>query len=68
MFLCKAWDFFSFSLDLDVELQVLVHGVDVVEDVLHDPGDDSHGVCVMEQSLKTRRRSTVIHRTTALIG
>lgn len=26
----------------DMKLQVFVHGIDVVEDVLHYPGDDSH--------------------------
>ena len=49
----------------DVELQVLVHGVDVVEDVLHDPWDDAHVVCVVQQALETRGRNTMVHGTTA---
>ena len=32
----------------DMKLQVLIHGVNVVEDVLNNPGDDSHHVWVMK--------------------
>ena len=39
------------STYLDVELQVLVHGIDVVKDVMHYPGDDPHSICVMEVTL-----------------
>lgn len=43
-----------------MELQVLVHGVDVVEDVPGDPGDDAHLLAVVEAPLnqsETRSRS-----------
>lgn len=36
----------------DMKLQVFVHGIDVVEDVLNYPGDDAHCICVMEIPLK----------------
>ncbi len=36
----------------DVKLQVLIHGVNVVEDVLDNSGNDSHHVRVMEFSLQ----------------
>ena len=36
---------------LDVELQVLVHGVDVVEDVGGDARDDAHPMWVVELTL-----------------
>lgn len=39
------------SLDLDVELEVLVHGVDVVEDVLGDAWDDAHQLRVVQLAL-----------------
>ena len=42
----------ALSTYLDMELQVLIHGVDVVEDVLDNPGDDAHPICVMEVTLK----------------
>lgn len=32
----------------DMKLQVLVHGINVVEDVLNNPGNDSHHFWVME--------------------
>ena len=37
-----------------MELQVLVHGVDVVEDVLDDAGDDAHHVRVVEDALRDK--------------
>lgn len=40
---------------LDVELQVLVHGVDVVKDVPGDTRDDSHQRGVVEVPLETQR-------------
>lgn len=46
-----AWSHF------DVKLQVFIHGIDVVKDVLHYPGDDSHRVCVMEISLHRQQPS-----------
>lgn len=39
------------STYLDVKLQVLVHGIDVVKDVVRDPWDDSHELRVMELPL-----------------
>lgn len=36
----------------NMKLQVFIHGIDVVEDVLYYPGDDAHWVCVMEIPLK----------------
>lgn len=41
----------------DVKLQVFIHRIYVVKNVLHYPGDDSHRVCVMEISLRSRGRS-----------
>ena len=38
-------------VNLDMELQVLVHGVDVVEDVVGDAWDDTHQLGVVELSL-----------------
>lgn len=35
----------------DVELQVLIHGVDVVEDVVDNSGNDSHHIRVVEFAL-----------------
>lgn len=43
-----------------MELQVLVHGVDVVEDVPGDPWDNAHQLAVVEAPLhqsETRGRS-----------
>lgn len=40
-------------LHLDVELQVLVHGVDVVKDVSGDTRDDSHQMWVVQDTLKS---------------
>ena len=37
--------------DFDVELQVLLHRVDVVEDVVDDPGDDSLHAGVVDDPL-----------------
>lgn len=34
-----------------MELQVLIHGVDVVEDVSSDPRDDSHQLRVVQLAL-----------------
>lgn len=44
-----------------MKLQVLIHGINVVEDVLNDSGDYSHHVWVMElplyeTSMKRRRK------------
>ena len=41
----------ALSTYLDMELQVLIHGVDVVEDVLDNPGDDAHTILIMEVPL-----------------
>lgn len=47
--------FFSSDLikgtHLDVKLQVLIHGIDVVEDVMRDPRDDPHELRVMQLPL-----------------
>lgn len=48
---------------LDVELEVLVHRVDVVEDVAGDARDDSHQLRVMQFALNT---TTVMCYTTAM--
>lgn len=40
---------------LDVKLQVLVHGVDVVEDVSGDTRDDPHQLRVVQVPLKNVR-------------
>lgn len=40
-----------------MKLQVFIHRIDVVKDVLHYPGDDSHCVCVMEVSLRRQKQS-----------
>lgn len=40
-----------------MKLQVFIHRIYVVKDVLHYPGDDSHRVCVMEISLRRRQQS-----------
>ena len=40
-----------FFFYLDVELQVLVHGVDVVKDVAGDARDDSHQLGVVQFAL-----------------
>lgn len=37
--------------DLDVKLQVFVHGIDVVKDVVCDPRDDPHELWVMQLPL-----------------
>lgn len=42
----------------DMKLQVFIHGVDVVEDVLHYPGDDTHTVCVVEIPLRIQHKLT----------
>lgn len=42
----------------DMKLQVFVHGIDVVEDVLHYPGDDAHCICVVEVPLQTQSKKT----------
>lgn len=43
---------------LDMKLEVLVHAIDVVEDVLHNPWDDTLHVVVPDDSLKHK----FIHR------
>lgn len=44
------------STYFDMKLQIFVHGVDVIKDVLHYPGDDAHCVCVMEVPLQTDKK------------
>lgn len=36
-----------------MELKVLIHGVDVVEDVSGDPGNDAHELRVVQLSLRS---------------
>lgn len=43
-----------------MKLQVFIHGIDVVEDILHYSGNDTHWVCVMEIPLNTHKQSEVI--------
>lgn len=45
--------FLPWHLYLDVKLEVLVHGVDVVEDVVGDARDDSHQLGVVQFALNT---------------
>lgn len=45
------------SADLDVEFQVLIHGKDVVENVLGDTGDDAHQVRVVQLALQSQSES-----------
>lgn len=45
------------SADLDVEFQVLIHGEDVVENVLGDTGDDAHQVRVVQLALQSQSES-----------
>lgn len=40
-------------LYLDVKLEVLVHGVDVVKDVVGDARDDAHQLRVVQFALNT---------------
>lgn len=40
---------------LDVKLQVLIHGVDMVKDVVCNPGDDPHELRVMQLPLVSER-------------
>lgn len=35
----------------DVKLQVLIHGINIIKDVSHDPGNDSHHVTIVEIAL-----------------
>ena len=37
-----------------MKLQVLIHGINVVEDILNNSGDDSHHIWVMEFPLKKK--------------
>lgn len=37
--------------DLNVELQVLIHGIDMVEDVLGNAWDDAHELGIMQLAL-----------------
>lgn len=47
----------SLHIYLYVELQVLIHGVDVIEDVVCNSGDDSHELRVVQFSLRTQNRT-----------
>lgn len=48
------WSAHWWGHHLDVELQVLIHGVDVVKDVPGNTRDDSHELGIMQVSLETR--------------
>lgn len=41
----------------DMKLQVFIHGIDIVKDVLHYPGDDAHCICVMEITLQIEKKT-----------
>lgn len=45
------------TTNFDMKLQVFIHGIDVVEDVLNYPGDDAHSIRVMEVPLQTESTS-----------
>lgn len=47
-------------LYLDVKLEVLVHGVDVVKDVVGDARDDPHQLGVVQLALKSATDSDVL--------
>lgn len=49
-----------------MKLQVFIHGIDVVEDILHYSGDDTHCVCVMEIPLHAHRNDDDKCRCTSL--
>lgn len=49
------------STYFDVELQVLIHGINVVEDVLHNSGDDSHHVLVVEFPLRRTIKMKIVN-------
>lgn len=50
-----------------MELQVLIHGVNVVKDVLNDPGNDSHPVGVVEVTLREEETGHVTANATAAL-
>lgn len=43
-----------------MKLQVFIHRIDVVEDILHYSGNDTHWVCVMEIPLNTYQQTAVM--------
>lgn len=51
----KRSAFLPLSTYFDMKLQVFIHGIDVVEDVLNYPGDDAHRICVMEVPLQIEK-------------
>lgn len=51
-----------------MKFQVFIHGIDVVEDILHYSGDDTHCVCVMEIPLHAHRNDDDKCRCTSLNG
>lgn len=55
----RKWDTVPVCLEthFDMKLQVFIHGIDVVKDILHYPGDDAHWICVMEIPLHTERQN-----------
>lgn len=44
----------------NVELQIFIHWVNVVKDVLHYSGNNSHCICVMKISLEKKRNASDI--------
>lgn len=44
----------------DVELQIFIHRVNVVKDVLYYSGNNSHCICVMKISLENNHNTSVI--------
>lgn len=36
----------------DVKFEILVHAVDVIENVLNDAGNNTHPICIVQHTLK----------------
>lgn len=47
---------------LDMELQVLIHGIDVVKDVSSDARNDPHQLGIMELTLEQKHESIISGR------
>lgn len=48
-----------YATHFDMKLQVFIHRIDVVEDILHYSGNDTHCVCVMKIPLKACKQTVV---------
>lgn len=40
----------------DMKLQVFIHGIDIIKNVLHYPGDNAHCICVMKITLQIEKK------------